>query len=563
MASSKKLAGFAVLATLYSVLNIAYGLDDTWQMEFEKFEHDNPVLGPLSSTPWTCPVRQEEVLWEEKDVFNPGAVVRDGKVHLLYRAEDTVGHLAGTSRIGLASSKDGIHFTDRRPTPVVFPDHEAHSHFEWDGGCEDPRVIESPDGTYVMTYTTYDGTARLSVATSKDLINWEKHGPAFGNAFGKAYINAWTKSGSIVVEPQPDGRLLAVQINGTYWMYWGENHIYVATSDNLIDWTPILSDDEKGFYRGRPDHQDLPVYAMKPKSVLRPRKGKFDSNLVEPGPPAILRDDGILFIYNSKNTACPDEEGMVCPKGVADPKLAPGTYSAGQALFSRDDPTKLLARSSDTFFKPTANFEITGQVGNVCFLEGLVYFKRKWFLYYGTADSKIAVAVATKYDYRGHPLPAGTILQEEEESEENEEEVYGKKKSSPSVVEQTVASTRFVPPEPDAATLAALIGDDELESHTNIEFVPADEGVSASREENQLENQQENRQEKEDHQHQHQQHQIHEKDGDVEKVAEHVETKEEVLDDAAQEMMEQEQEERDVEEIKASVEALQMEFDSV
>ena len=39
----------------------------------------------------------------------------------------------------------------------------------------------------------------------------------------------------------------------------------------------------------------------------------------------------------------------------------------------------------------------------MCFLEGLVYFKGRWFLYYGTADSKIAVAVAAKYNYAGHP----------------------------------------------------------------------------------------------------------------------------------------------------------------
>ena len=58
--------------------------------------------------------------WEEKDVFNPAAVVKDGLVHLIYRAEDTVGRFAGTSRIGLATSRDGLHF-ERRPQPVLFP----------------------------------------------------------------------------------------------------------------------------------------------------------------------------------------------------------------------------------------------------------------------------------------------------------------------------------------------------------------------------------------------------------------------------------------------------------
>ena len=207
------------------------------------------------------------------------------------------------------------------------------------------------------------------------------------------------------MEPKPDGRMVATKVNGTYWMYWGENDIHVATSDDLYNWIPLLSDDPTHEYRGRPDHQDLPSGAAKPISVLTPRRGKFDSNLVEPGPPAILRDDGILFIYNSKNTACDKEENFRCKNGESDPDLAPGTYSAGQALFSRTDPTKLLKRSEQNFFKPTEEFEITGQVGNVCFLEGLVFFNNKWLLYYGTADSKIAVADNSDFDYTGKKDP--------------------------------------------------------------------------------------------------------------------------------------------------------------
>lgn len=195
-----------------------------------------------------------------------------------------------------------------------------------------------------MTYTSYDGTARLCVATSKDLFSWTKHGPAFGKAFGGAYMNAWTKSGSIVVEPQSDGRLVAVKINGSYWMYWGENDLYIATSVDLINWIPVMTDNPEAIYRGRPDHMDLPTNAKKPLSILTPRRGMFDSELVEPGPPAILRPDGILFIYNSKNKACHDRRGHVCSPGESDPTMAPGTYSAGQVLFSRDNPTEVLRR---------------------------------------------------------------------------------------------------------------------------------------------------------------------------------------------------------------------------
>ncbi len=76
--------------------------------------------------------------------------------------------------------------------------------------------------------------------------------------------------------------------------------------------------------------------------------------------------------------------------------MAPGTYAAGQIILDKNDPTKVLHRTDKWFITPDQPFEITGQVNNVCFVEGLAFFKNKWFLYYGTADSKIAVAESTK-----------------------------------------------------------------------------------------------------------------------------------------------------------------------
>ena len=55
------------------------------------------------------------------------AVVKDGKVFVLYRAEDDSGDMmigGHTSRIGLAESTDGLHFT-RRPAPVLYPDNDG------------------------------------------------------------------------------------------------------------------------------------------------------------------------------------------------------------------------------------------------------------------------------------------------------------------------------------------------------------------------------------------------------------------------------------------------------
>jgi predicted GH43/DUF377 family glycosyl hydrolase len=65
------------------------------------------------------PLQQQSLAWEAKDVFNPTAIVKDDKIHLLYRAEDSEGSFAGTSRIGLAISTDGLHF-ERMPRPIFY-----------------------------------------------------------------------------------------------------------------------------------------------------------------------------------------------------------------------------------------------------------------------------------------------------------------------------------------------------------------------------------------------------------------------------------------------------------
>jgi predicted GH43/DUF377 family glycosyl hydrolase len=332
--------------------------DTSWAMlPFVKVDSVNPVLLAGENT-FMCPILKKQVKWDEKDVFNPAAIVRDGKIYLLFRAEDKIGKYAGTSRLGLATSDDGMHFT-KLPQPVFFPDEDSLKIYEWEGGVEDPRVVEAEDGRYILTYTAYDGeVARLLIATSTDLKKWTKHGLVLQ---GK-YKNTWSKSGAIVAK-QVGSRIVAEKINGKYWMYFGDTDLFMATSDDLIHWQPV---EENG----------------KLKSVLKPRPGYFDSRLVESAAYALLKDQGVLLIYNGMNL---DEGG--------DPTIAKGGYCAGQALFDKNDPTLLIGRLEKNFMRPDKDYEVSGQVNQVCFLEGMVPFNNKWFLYYGTADSKIAVAV--------------------------------------------------------------------------------------------------------------------------------------------------------------------------
>lgn len=335
---------------------------------------DKPVIAPRPKTAFACPMTKQDVNWESSNTFNPGAVVYQDRICVLYRAEDGSGQGVGghTSRIGLAQSEDGISF-DQRETPVLYPDDDALKGYEWKGGCEDPRVVESPEGMFYMYYTMWNrgnpvGTslsARIGVASSKDLVHWEKHGAIFAEANEGKFLNTWHKSASVVTQVQ-DGRLKAIKINGSYWMYWGENMICAATSDDLIHWKPVV--DEKG---------GLMV-------IIRPRGDKFDSLLTEAGPPAVITEDGIVLLYNGKNSG-------------ADKSVGKGAYAAGQLLLDSQNPMRLLARSDSPFFKPEMDYEKSGQYKDgTVFLEGLVYFKNKWYLYYGTADSYVGVAVWEK-----------------------------------------------------------------------------------------------------------------------------------------------------------------------
>ncbi|MDQ2656259.1 MAG: glycoside hydrolase family 130 protein [Bacteroidota bacterium] len=336
-------------------------IDTAWAiLPFNKVDSVNPVLLP-GDREFICPVLGKTVRWEEKDVFNPAAVVRDGKVYLLFRAEDKIGKHAGTSRIGLAVSDDGFRFS-KNARPVLYPDNDSLKVYEWEGGIEDPRLVETDAGTYVMTYTAYDGRiARLLLATSPDLEHWTKHGTVLN---GK-YKDTWSKSGAIVAR-QHGSRTVAEKIAGRYWMYFGDTDLFLAYSEDLIHWLPL---EEEG--------------RLKP--VLRPRKNYFDSRLVESGPFALVSDAGITLIYNGMNA---DSGG--------DSTLSAGAYCAGQALFDKNDPSMLIGRLEDPFMKPDRDYEINGQVNQVCFLEGMVRFNDRWLLYYGTADSKIAVAVSDR-----------------------------------------------------------------------------------------------------------------------------------------------------------------------
>ena len=286
---------------------------------------DSPVIAPRGNG------------WESAGTFNPAVVMRSDKILMLYRAQDK----QGTSRLGYAESTDGVHFT-RRDEPVLSPSAD----YEKDGGVEDPRLVQLGD-TYYLTYTGYNKKdAQLCLATSKDLIHWERKGVIMPANKGNWNVK-WTKSGAIVPE----------KIEGKYWMYFlgtsidNKDQGGLAYSSDLLHWTEATQ---------------TPVLPVRP--------GRFDSRVAEPGPAPILTPKGIVLIYNG-----------------ADDKLV---YRTGIAIFDRNDPRKLLWRSDEPVFSPEKEWEKTGQVANVVFVEGMVEQRDRYLFYYGGADTDVGVAEA-------------------------------------------------------------------------------------------------------------------------------------------------------------------------
>ena len=353
---------------MLSVLTATAQTDKSWAWTgFHRPPGINPVISPDTSSVFLCPMSHTPISWEYSDTFNPAATIINGRVAVLYRAEDRLAQGIGrrTSRIGYASSADGLHF-QRHGAPVMYPGDDSQAENEIPGGCEDPRVCMAEDGTYVMMYTQWNRkVARLAVATSRDLVHWQKHGPAFRDAYNGKYKDMFCKSGSIVTRMKKGQQVIA-RLKGKYWMFWGERFVNVATSDDLIHWTPIEN------AQGELLH------------VMDTRDGFFDSDLTECGPPAILTSRGILLFYNGKNRG----------DSRRDTRFTANSYCAGQALFSSKDPTRLIDRLDTPFFVPEADFEKSGQYpAGTVFIEGLVPFQGKWYLYYGCADSRVSVAV--------------------------------------------------------------------------------------------------------------------------------------------------------------------------
>jgi predicted GH43/DUF377 family glycosyl hydrolase len=290
----------------------------------------NPILGPTG------------VGWEKERVYNPSVIVEDNLFHMFYRAENGDGI---TGRIGYAWSTDGINFTRGRD-PVLVPSENYDL-----GGVEDPRVVKIGN-TYYMTYVGVDNghpdNTNVCLAKSTDLKNWTKLGETVRPAH--SWNSYQIKAGALV--PQ--------KIDNYYYMYYlGENepwHAKIGLAratdlDNVLTWEDFLSG-----------------------PVLEPRSGPYFDNIgIEPGAVYVL-ENGILLIYNG---------------WTRDPYTGGYIHRTGWAIFSKEDPSKLLDRGDNYIIEEY----VPGTSNTIAFSESIVYHEGKWYIHYGMQDRWIGVAI--------------------------------------------------------------------------------------------------------------------------------------------------------------------------
>jgi beta-1,2-mannobiose phosphorylase / 1,2-beta-oligomannan phosphorylase len=311
--------------------------------------------------------------FENEGVLNPATIRVGDTVHMFYRAVSKGNY----STVGYCTLSDPLTVEERSDVPIIFPQFDYESH-----GVEDPRITKIDD-IYYLTYTGYDGINALgALATSKDLIHWDKLGLI------------------VPIITYDDFKHLAgcrVPMNEKYARYNDRNLLHATNPDKKI----LLWDKNVMFFprkihnkfyflhRVKPDIQIACVYDLSELTkdywenyflhwcdyiALSP-KNKHEVSYLGGGCPPIETAHGWLIIYHAVHDTM---RGYV--------------YAACAALMDLDDPIKEIARLPYPLFKPEEDWELEGEVNNVCFPSGAVVFDDTLYIYYGAADERIACA---------------------------------------------------------------------------------------------------------------------------------------------------------------------------
>jgi predicted GH43/DUF377 family glycosyl hydrolase len=238
--------------------------------------------------------------------------------------------LTSISHLRVARSRDGIQF-DVALAPALFPSSELESF-----GIEDPRITLIGD-TYWINYTAVSplGIA-TGLASTTDFRSFQRHGIIFPPNNRDVTIFPEKIRGRYVAlhRPMPEGI--------------GEPAMWSATSPDLLSWG---------------DH----------RFVAGARGGKWDDLKIGGGAVPFRVPGGWLAVYH----------------GVS---KSPMQYALGALLLDANDPSIVIARSSQPILAPETPYECEGFFGGVVFTCGLLVEGDTIRVYYGAADGVTAVA---------------------------------------------------------------------------------------------------------------------------------------------------------------------------
>lgn len=311
--------------------------------------------------------------FESEGVLNPAVIKANNTIHLFYRAVakdnySTIGYcrLSGPMRVEIRSSK-----------PVLIP--QAEYEFQ---GLEDPRIVEI-EGTYYLSYTAFNGINALSaLATSTDLVHWKKHGIIVPQITYEEFRHFTEADGTIHEK--------YIRFNDYQKSHEKQDRKIFLWDKNLILFPRKIDNKFYFLHRIKPDIQivvaienleDLTIEFWQDYFlhfdefvVLKPRF-HHEVSYIGSGCPPIETADGWLLIYHGVHDTV---EGYV--------------YSACAALLDLNNPQKEIARLPYALFSPEKEWELKGEVNNVCFPTGAIVEEDTIYIYYGAADERIAVA---------------------------------------------------------------------------------------------------------------------------------------------------------------------------
>ena len=317
-------------------------------------------------------IDKTNLVFENAGVLNPACIREGDHVHVLYRA---VKH-GNYSTIGYCRLKGPTEVEIRLDKPLIEAEFDYESH-----GIEDPRIVKIDD-TYYLTYTAFDGINALGcIATSKDLVNFEKKGVITPQVTYERFVEL----------TKPKG------LKNKYYRLNQHENILEKDKEKMLLWDknvvffPRRINGELYFlHRIKPGIQI--VAGVKEISDLTP---EFWENYLSRIDEFILLDPKYNHERNYIGGGCPPietEHGWVMVYHGVHESLNGYVYCACVALLDLEDPKKELARLPYGLFQPDQEWELSGYVHNVCFPSGAAVFDDTLYIYYGAADERIACA---------------------------------------------------------------------------------------------------------------------------------------------------------------------------